>query len=67
MGGSSRLVATGIREPGSAEFRLTIYGNADRELPPAELIASLAEFRAWIAQGQLAAASSAAPSEGSFR
>ncbi len=47
-----RLLATGVREPGSAEFRLTIYGNTDRELPPAVLIASLTEFRAWIAQGQ---------------
>jgi hypothetical protein len=56
MGSSPRLIATGVREPGSAEFRITIYGNAGRELPPAELIASLAEFRAWIARGQLAAA-----------
>lgn len=63
MGGPPRLMATGIREPGSAEFRLTIYGNPGRELPPAELIASLAEFRAWIAQGQLAVATTLAPGE----
>jgi len=45
-----RLVAIGIREAGGAEFRLTIYGHAGRELPPAVLIATLTEFRAWIGQ-----------------
>ena len=54
MGSTPRYLATGIREPGSAEFRITIYGNAARELPPAVLLASLSEFRAWIAQGQAA-------------
>ena len=47
-----RLVATGYREAVCVEFRLTIYGNSGRELPPAELIASLLEFRMWIAQAQ---------------
>lgn len=68
MGGSPRLLATGVREPGCAEFRLTIYGSTDRELPPAVLIASLTEFRTWIAQGQLAAgAASLAPGNGPIR
>jgi len=52
MGSNPRLLATGIREPGCTEFRLTIYGDAARELPPAVLIASLTEFRAWIAHAQ---------------
>jgi hypothetical protein len=52
MNSNARLVATGIREPGCTEFRLTIYGNAGRELPPAVLIASLTEFRSWIGQMQ---------------
>ena len=56
MVSTSRLVATGIREPGCTEFRLTIYGDAARELPPAILIASLLEFRAWLEQSQAAAA-----------
>jgi hypothetical protein len=47
-----RLMATGYREAGCVEFRLTIYGNSGRELPPAALIASLLEFRLWIAQAQ---------------
>ena len=54
-----RLLATGIREPGSPEFRLTIYGHAARELPPAVLMASLTDFREWIAQAQGSAASPA--------
>jgi hypothetical protein len=61
MGREPRLLATGVREPGSAEFRLTIYGHAGRELPPAVLLASLVEFRTWIEQS----ANPALPAAGS--
>ncbi|MFI5399712.1 MAG: hypothetical protein ACHQZQ_01500 [SAR324 cluster bacterium] len=46
------MVVTGIREHGCTEFRITVYGGAGRELPPAVLIVSLTDFRAWIAQTQ---------------
>jgi hypothetical protein len=52
MGSTARLVMMGVREPGCAEFRLTVYGNAGRQLPPAVLIASLVEFRTWLLRGQ---------------
>jgi hypothetical protein len=60
MGNEPRLLATGIREPGSVEFRLTIYGHAGRELPPAMLLASLLEFRGWIEQSRSAGGAPAA-------
>jgi hypothetical protein len=52
MGSSARLVVMGVREPGASDFRITVYGNSGRQLPPAVLIASLTEFREWILQTQ---------------
>jgi len=52
MNGHARLFVTGIREAGCTEFRITVYGAIGRELPPAVLIASLADFRAWIGRTQ---------------
>ncbi len=60
----ARLMATGYREAGCVEFRLTIYGNSGRELPPAELIASLLEFRTWISQAQDLARAAPSASDG---
>ena len=52
MGSAGRLIMTGVREAGCTEFRFTVYGNADRRLPPAVLIASLTEFKSWLTRGQ---------------
>jgi len=52
MGSTGRLIMTGVREAGCTEFRFTVYGNADRRLPPAVLLASLLEFRSWLTQAQ---------------
>jgi len=47
-GSMKRLLVTGIRQSGSSEFQLKVYGRAENRFPPAEVQMSLPEFRRWV-------------------